>query len=178
MQWLINIAITCAALVGMEAFAWFAHKYIMHGWGWGWHQSHHQPRQGLFEKNDLYTLVFSLLVIGLFAYGVRHLPALFYVALGISLYGLLYALFHDGLVHRRWPVRLRPRGYLRTLVKAHHLHHATHGREGAVAFGFLWVRDYRALLDEFRSNQRGNLAPAGGKQQSGLDTSCLNHIKK
>lgn len=178
MQLLINAIITLAALIGMEAFAWFAHKYIMHGWGWGWHQSHHQPRQGPFEKNDLYTLTFSLLVIAMFAFGVRHAPALFYVALGISLYGLLYALFHDGLVHRRWPMRLRPRGYLRTLVKAHHLHHASHTREGAVAFGFLWVRNYPALLDEFRTVRAAAIAQVQPSDLAVPHHNRLNPIKK
>jgi len=30
---------------------------VMHGWGWGWHRSHHEPRRGMFEKNDLFAVV-------------------------------------------------------------------------------------------------------------------------
>ena len=26
------------SIAGMELFAWWAHKYVMHGWGWGWHR--------------------------------------------------------------------------------------------------------------------------------------------
>ena len=29
------IGIVAASLAGMELFAWWAHKYVMHGWGWG-----------------------------------------------------------------------------------------------------------------------------------------------
>ena len=55
----INTAVFLLTLAGMEVFAWFAHKYVMHGWGWGWHKSHHEPRAGWFEKNDLYAVVFA-----------------------------------------------------------------------------------------------------------------------
>ena len=47
----------------MEAVAWAAHKYIMHGWGWGWHKSHHEEHDGPFEKNDLYAIVFAIVPI-------------------------------------------------------------------------------------------------------------------
>jgi len=38
------------SIAGMELFAWWAQKYVMHGWGWGWHESHHVPTKGPFEK--------------------------------------------------------------------------------------------------------------------------------
>jgi len=138
--------IALAALLGMEVFAWFAHKYIMHGWGWGWHQSHHQRHNRRLEKNDLYVVVFSLVVVGLFALGAARWPVLMPIATGITLYGVLYSLFHDGLVHRRWPLRWQPKsGYLRRLILAHRIHHAVHTREGAVSFGFLWAEDPEKL---------------------------------
>ncbi|ESQ99403.1 hypothetical protein F753_10730 [Stutzerimonas chloritidismutans AW-1] len=56
---LTNMLVFLATLAGMEVFAWWAHKYVMHGWGWGWHKSHHEPRSGWFEKNDLYAVVFA-----------------------------------------------------------------------------------------------------------------------
>ena len=46
-------------------------------------------------------------------------------------YGILYALIHDGLVHRRFASVRSPRGgYLKRLVQAHRLHHAVRGRDG------------------------------------------------
>jgi len=61
MSILINISIVIGGIIGMEVFAWFIHKYVMHGPGWGWHESHHTETEGLFEKNDLYAVVFSFI---------------------------------------------------------------------------------------------------------------------
>ena len=35
----------------MEVVAWSSHKYIMHGWGWGWHRDHHEPHDKMLEKH-------------------------------------------------------------------------------------------------------------------------------
>ena len=51
------------AVVFMEAFAWWAHKYVMHGWGWAWHRDHHEPHDNVLEKNDLFAVVFGSIVI-------------------------------------------------------------------------------------------------------------------
>ena len=56
MSWLEVFLTVMSSLVGMELFAWVAHKYIMHGWGWGWHRDHHEPHDNLLEKNDLFGL--------------------------------------------------------------------------------------------------------------------------
>jgi beta-carotene 3-hydroxylase len=146
------LVIVLTTVIGMEVLAWAAHRYIMHGWGWGWHRSHHVPHQGGFEANDLYALVFAGLAVGLFAFASRLWPPLFWVATGMTLYGLLYAFVHDGLVHQRWPFRHRPKNpYLRRLVQAHRLHHAVVGREHCVSFGFLYAPPVRSLSAELRS---------------------------
>jgi len=49
---LFNTGIVVLSIIGMEIFAWAVHKYIMHGPGWGWHESHHTETDGLFEKNE------------------------------------------------------------------------------------------------------------------------------
>jgi len=54
-----DIVLFAAAFAGMEAFAWFTHKYVMHGFLWVWHESHHRPRTGMFELNDLFAVVFA-----------------------------------------------------------------------------------------------------------------------
>lgn len=132
--------IVLATVAGMEVFAWAAHRWVMHGWGWGWHRSHHEPRHGLFEKNDLYAVVFAGVAIVLIALGTSGHWPLQWIGAGMTLYGALYFFVHDGLVHQRWPWRWVPRsGYLKRLYQAHRLHHAVHGREGCVSFGFLWA---------------------------------------
>ena len=38
----VPLCIVVGTVAFMEAFAWWVHKYIMHGeMGWGWHKSHH-----------------------------------------------------------------------------------------------------------------------------------------
>jgi beta-carotene 3-hydroxylase len=160
---LLPLVLVVASLIAMEGVAALAHRYVMHGWGWGWHRSHHEPRPagaGPFEKNDLYALVFSLLSIGLFAAGSLLWQPLWWVALGITGYGLVYFLFHDVLVHRRLPLRWVPRrGYLKRLVQAHRLHHAVESKEGCVSFGFLYARPADRLRAELQA--KGSLTGPG-----------------
>ncbi|MGB6318032.1 MAG: sterol desaturase family protein [Litorimonas sp.] len=147
------VAITLASIVLMEVFAWAIHKYVMHGPGWGWHESHHRETDGPFEKNDLYAVWFSVIAAGLFIAGSLWWPPLWFVALGLTIYGLLYAFVHDGLVHQRWPFFVKTRGkYMKRLVQAHRLHHAVHERDGAVSFGFLWAEDVRKLKAKLKAN--------------------------
>ncbi|CAN5159440.1 hypothetical protein BH10PSE1_BH10PSE1_03110 [soil metagenome] len=156
--------IVIAVFLLMEGVAWASHRWIMHGWGWGWHRSHHEPRTGLFEANDLYAVVGSVAGFGMFLTGFLTRSWLVYaLASGVTLYGLAYAIFHDGLVHQRWPFRWVPRrGYLRRLIQAHRLHHAVMSKGGAVSFGFLIPPDPKALhaeLKQLRQERREAVRP-------------------
>lgn len=152
-SWLLPLLIVIVTVVLMEATAAAVHRHIMHGWGWGWHRSHHEPAQGTFERNDLYAVVFGVAGVALFLLGGRW-PALWWVGVGFLVYGVLYLLLHDGLVHRRLPLVVTPRrGYLKRLVQAHRLHHAVKGRDGAVSFGFLYAPPVGELIARFRSNR-------------------------
>ncbi len=124
----------------MEAVAWVAHRYLMHGPLWFLHESHHRPRGGRFEWNDLFGVFFAVPSIILIYLGTHGRPPLLWIGLGMAAYGLVYFGFHDVIVHRRLPLRLRPRGrYLRRIIQAHLIHHRTHERDGAVSFGFLYA---------------------------------------
>ena len=158
MTWLECIAVTLAALIGMEFFAWWAHKYIMHGWGWGWHRDHHEPHENRFEKNDLFGVVFALFDVFLYWLGAIYWEPLWWVALGINLYGVLYALVHDGLVHQRFFRFVPKSGYAKRLVQAHKLHHATIGKEGGVSFGFVFARDPAKLKAELKARAQSGVA--------------------
>ncbi|HET9054499.1 MAG TPA: beta-carotene hydroxylase, partial [Cyclobacteriaceae bacterium] len=68
---LLCSAITIATFLLWECVAWFTHKYIMHGFLWTWHKSHHTVHHHAVEKNDLFAVVFSLPSIGLFYYFSR-----------------------------------------------------------------------------------------------------------
>ena len=149
------LMIVLGTVAAMELFAWWAHKNIMHGWGWAWHESHHRPRDGWFEKNDLYSVVFAGFSIVLFLAGTCIWAPLWWVAAGITTYGILYYLAHDGLVHQRWPFRYHPKGgYLGRLVESHHLHHAVHTREGCVSFGFVYAPHPDKLRSQMKELKR------------------------
>ena len=125
---------------GMEAVAWLMHRYLMHGPLWVLHESHHRPRTGWFEKNDLFGIFFSVPSIILIYLGTHGTPALLAVGLGMTAYGFAYFGFHDVIVHRRVSVRFPAAGrYMQRIIKAHLVHHKTTGKEGAVSFGFLWA---------------------------------------
>jgi beta-carotene 3-hydroxylase len=153
-SWPVLIAVALVTFLGMEWVAWWTHKYVMHGWGWGWHKSHHEPHDELLEKNDLYAVVFAGLAIALFIVGsLLALPLVLAFATGITLYGVFYFIVHDGLVHQRWPFRNIPhRGYAKRLVQAHRLHHAVEGREDNVSFGFLYAPKVERLHAELKAS--------------------------
>ena len=138
-----QLLIVLATVLAMEAVAWAVHKYIMHGdLGWGWHESHHTHTEGPWERNDLYAVVFSILSAGLFIAGSLAFPVLWWIGVGMLVYGLLYAFVHDGLVHQRWPFEWMPKsGYLRRLVLAHRMHHHVTTKDDSVAFGFLYAEN-------------------------------------
>lgn len=152
------LAIILAALIGMELFAWWAHKYIMHGWGWAWHRDHHEPHDNVLEKNDLFAVVFGTIVFFMFLIGFYVSAALWWAAFGITLYGVIYTLVHDGLVHQRYFKWVPKRGYAKRLVQAHKLHHATVGKEGGVSFGFVFARDPQVLKQELKDQRKAGLA--------------------
>lgn len=159
---LYNTAIVLFTVAAMELVAALTHKYIMHGWGWGWHESHHEPRTGWFEVNDLYAVVFAVLAIVLIALGTWGIWPLQWIGAGMTLYGALYFMVHDGLVHQRWPFRYIPRkGYLKRLYLAHRLHHAVRGKEDCVSFGFLYTPPVEKLQATLRQRKARRAASAG-----------------
>ncbi|MEM8663802.1 MAG: sterol desaturase family protein [Pseudomonadota bacterium] len=139
----------------MEITAYLVHRYVMHGrLGWGWHRSHHEEGEGWWERNDLYGVVFAVFsAILIFAGTQGGVWPFVQIGIGFIVYGLLYYVVHDGLVHQRWPFRYVPkRGYAKRLVQAHKLHHAVDGREGCVSFGFLYAPQIAALKAQLKEN--------------------------
>jgi beta-carotene 3-hydroxylase len=142
---MIFAAVVLLAFIAMEGIAWASHRYIMHGFGWAWHASHHPApghrRSGWFEKNDLYGLVFSVIAMGSILAGALWGGPWMYamsIGIGMTLYGAAYLFLHDMLVHKRFGVNLHPHsGYLRAVMRTHRLHHARRTKEGCHAFGFL-----------------------------------------
>lgn len=142
MHWIINFLIVLAAYTAMEFMAWFTHKYVMHGFLWHWHEDHHEPHDKFFERNDRFFLVYAIPSAICYIVGSMYpeYGFLFYVGVGISLYGLTYFLIHDVYIHRRfkWFKQLDSK-YSRAILRAHGAHHSTQGKEDAESFGLLVI---------------------------------------
>lgn len=161
--------IVLATVAAMELVAWASHKYVMHGPGWAWHRDHHEPHDGVLERNDLYALVGAALSIAMFALGSPLLMGAqawapgTWIGLGVLIYGVIYTLVHDGLVHQRYFRWVPRKGYARRLVQAHRLHHATPGKEGGVSFGFVLARDPAVLKRELKAQREAIESRAGSR---------------
>ena len=160
---LVLFVLTVAA---MEGVAYVAHRWVMHGFGWALHESHHRARTGFWELNDLYFVIFAapsivLLFGGLyFEFGTWAI----WVGAGIAAYGAIYLGFHDIIVHRRWPTRYLPKSvYMKRIVQAHRLHHVVETKDGTVSYGFLIAPKPEDLKAELkRRGHAGVRAPVGG----------------
>jgi beta-carotene 3-hydroxylase len=140
-----NLWIVLATTLGMEFVAFFAHKYVMHGFGWNWHEDHHKPhfeKDGFWEKNDLFFLVFAVPSATCYMTGslVESLDFLFFIGVGISIYGMIYFLIHDVYIHRRfnWFKQLDTK-YSRAVLRAHGAHHSKNSKEDCESFGLLII---------------------------------------
>lgn len=140
---MINILLVVLAFVTMEFVAWFTHKYIMHGLGWFLHKDHHvKDHEGFFERNDFFFLVFAIPGMVLIYLGTLGGMAdnLFFIGLGITLYGIAYFIVHDIFIHQRFKVfRNSDSVYLRAIRRAHKVHHKHLNKQDGECFGMLLV---------------------------------------
>ena len=139
---IINISITLAIFLSMEFTAWLTHKYLMHGLLWFLHEDHHKPHdESFFEKNDYFFLIFALPGITAIYFGWQNnFSSVFYVGLGITLYGFAYFFIHDLFIHQRIPIlRNTNIRYFKALRKAHKVHHKHLGKEDGECFGMLLI---------------------------------------
>lgn len=142
-----------ATFLLMEGVAWFTHKYVMHGFLWTWHKSHHKVHNHTLERNDLFAVVFSVPSALLIMAGIEFSSFrwLLFVGIGVACYGVFYVLFHDILVHRRLKIKFKAKNsYLLRMIRAHYIHHEVHTKEGAEAFGFLYAPK------KYKSNEKSN----------------------
>lgn len=123
-----TFSLSVGAAVGMEFWARWAHQALWHASLWHMHESHHKPREGPFELNDIFAIINAVPAIALLSYGFFNkglIPGLcFGAGLGITVFGMAYMFVHDGLVHRRFPVGpIANVPYFRKVAAAHQLHH-------------------------------------------------------
>ena len=159
MTLLACFAIALAVIAAMEVVAIVAHKWVMHGFLWSLHRSHHEPRTGVFEKNDWFAVMGAVPSIILLVIGTsQDLPVVTAIGAGITAYGAIYFGFHDVLVHRRIRHGWNPANrYLKRIVQAHRLHHVVESKEGTVSYGFLWAPPVRVLKARLEANGKGRV---------------------
>lgn len=138
----MNILIVFGVFVLMEPLTWTIHKYIMHGFLWRLHKDHHDhSSDSTFEKNDYFFVIFALPAIVLFYIGANNsYNHWFYIALGITLYGMAYFFVHDIFIHQRLKVfRNTKNPYFKAIRRAHKQHHKYITKHKGECFGFLFV---------------------------------------
>jgi len=163
--------VAVAVVAAMEIVAYVAHRWVMHGFMWFLHASHHRPRTGLFEANDWFGVFGAAVSITLFYLGVERGwgPLTVWIAIGITAYGAIYFGFHDIIVHRRLKHRWVPKSaYMKRIVQAHRLHHVVETRQGNVSFGFIYAPPVRVLLAELEAMGVGQIR-AASKVRSEMD---------
>jgi beta-carotene 3-hydroxylase len=129
-------AIVLVSFAAMELFSYLVHRFVYHGVFWFVHRSHHTPRTGLFEWNDVFPLLFSAVTIVMMMVALASPDGgdLLALSVGITAYGMVYLVIHDLYVHRRMKSLQFRSPYLLRVKKAHMVHHAT----GGEPFGLLF----------------------------------------
>lgn len=141
-----------STVIGMEIFSWFIHKYLFHGPLWFIHKTHHETtNHKQIEFNDMFSCAFASASIYLIYSGV-FTPSLTQLAIGIGItvYGMIYFLVHDGIIHQRystWQKTTNP--YLRQVVKAHQSHHASPYKTPSEEFGLFLIMGRKYWHDVF-----------------------------
>src|SRR5690606_35828236 len=138
----MNFIITLITFLVMAGATWIIHKYVMHGLLWVLHEDHHDhSNEGVLEKNDYFFVIFAIPTIALMYVGsLRDCNYLFFVGLGIMLYGMAYFFVHDVFIHQRIKFLTKTQSpYFLALRRAHKQHHKYIGKEDGECFGFLYV---------------------------------------
>lgn len=159
---LVGCAVAIVVFAAMEPWARFLHGRVWHHALWRVHVSHHAPRRGRFERNDLLSglhapIAAALVILGCQLHGLAA-AVLLGAGIGMTAFGLAYVLVHDGLVHKRLRVGFLARSsYLRKVRRAHLVHHA----RGGPPFGlFAGARELERHL------RRAPPAPPAGSSAS------------
>lgn len=130
--------------IGMEIISYGLHRWIFHGILWKIHESHHTPNHGLFELNDVFSLVFAAISVWLMVTGAEsmHTSPAFGIGTGIAIYGLLYFIIHDLFTHKRFLPFKTENWFMKLVRRAHQRHHQDVGKKGNEPYGlFLFPYD-------------------------------------
>jgi len=123
------------SFAGMEFVSYFLHRFVYHGLFWMIHKSHHEPRKGAFEFNDIFPTVLAAVTMVLMLYSLSPSGSLelLAVTIGVTMYGTVYFVVHDLYIHRRSKAVALRMPFLARVKKAHAHHH----RLGGEPYGLL-----------------------------------------
>ncbi len=160
-------AFTILGFVVMEIFSYAVHRWLFHGVLWRIHQTHHRANRFFLELNDVFSLVFALVSIGLMLSGNETgVP----IGLGIAIYGFVYFITHDFFTHRRFLPFKSTNKILLTIRRAHQRHHQSIEKDGLEPYG-LFVFDYSKFGGRINST-----VPAKGIKEFARETHESNEI--
>jgi beta-carotene 3-hydroxylase len=143
-----NVLLLLAGFVGMEAVTYLVHRFVMHGLLRSLHVSHHRNAAAAYaskapEPNDMFPLAFSVIVVvGLWTgFNVTSAAWLLPLLAGVSVYGAVYTVIHDGVIHGRirWMKRVNT-GWSVRLEAAHREHHRTNSEPYGMLFPTLTMQ--------------------------------------
>src|SRR5690606_34964790 len=88
-----------------------------------------------------FFVIFAIPTIALMYFGsLENFNYLFYIGLGIMLYGMAYFFVHDVFIHQRIKFLSHTQSpYFLALRRAHKQHHKHTSKENGECFGFLYV---------------------------------------
>lgn len=155
MNIILNLLIILTTIALMEALSWAMHKYLFHGPLWFIHQSHHKPRASWFEANDVFSVIFAAISLYLMWLGRESLNTGFWIGAGISVYGIIYFIFHDWFIHNRVKPFKTNNPYLLGIRRAHKIHHKSMAKNPSEEFGLL-LASGKYFRKETKESAAGN----------------------
>lgn len=145
---LSTFALVVGGFLGMEAVTYLVHRFVMHGLLRSLHLSHHRNAAAAYaskspEPNDIFPLAFSFVVIvGLWiGFNVSGAAWLLPLLIGVTLYGIVYTVVHDGVIHGRirWMKKMHTT-WSAQLAVAHREHHRSNSEPYGMLFPALTMQ--------------------------------------
>lgn len=131
------VLLTIFGFVFLEAFSYIVHRWLFHGVLWRIHKTHHLPRKGFFEANDLFSALFGSASILLMVFAKHPLieSIAFPIGLGLAIYGVVYFITHDLFTHRRFIPFISSNRIFLIIRAAHQRHHQSAEKDGVEPYG-------------------------------------------
>lgn len=105
---MISALLVILGIIGMELFVVLFHRYVMHGFLWRIHITHHRPTEHPLELNDVFVVFFMSISLSLMWFGYP-IGWPFWMGVGVAIYGTAYFVMHDMIIHKRFMRQPFPR---------------------------------------------------------------------